>query len=37
MNPAQVIEAILFSSDAPLTAEEIARADESLDEDVPLT
>ena len=34
MNPAQVVEAILFSSDAPLTAEEIARADESLDEDV---
>lgn len=34
MNPAQVVEAILFSSDAPLTAEEVARADESLDEDV---
>ena len=34
MNPAQVVEAILFSSDAPLTAEEIARADEGLDEDV---
>ncbi len=34
MNPAQVVEAILFSSDAPLTAEEIVRADESLDEDV---
>ncbi|MCY4646202.1 MAG: SMC-Scp complex subunit ScpB [Gammaproteobacteria bacterium] len=34
MNPGQVVEAILFSSDAPLTAEEIARADESLDEDV---
>ena len=34
MNPSQVVEAILFSSDAPLTAEEIARADEGLDEDV---
>ncbi len=34
MNPAQVVEAVLFSSDAPLTAEEIARADERLDEDV---
>ncbi len=34
MNAARVVEAILFSSDAPLTAEEIARADESLDEDV---
>lgn len=34
MNPAQVVEAILFSSDAPLSAEEIARADGGLDEDV---
>ncbi len=34
MNPSQVVEAILFSSDAPLTPEEIARADEGLDEDV---
>lgn len=34
MNPAQVVEAVLFSSDAPLTAEELARADESLDEDL---
>jgi len=33
MRPEQIIEAILFSSDAPLRAEEIARADESLDED----
>jgi segregation and condensation protein B len=29
----QIVEAILFASDAPLRAEEIARADESLDED----
>ena len=34
MNPAQVVEAVLFSSDAPLEAEEIARADESLNEDL---
>ena len=34
MNPAQVVEAVLFASDAPLKAEDIARADESLDEDV---
>ena len=34
MNPAQVVEAVLFASDAPLKAEEIARADESLDEDL---
>ncbi len=33
MNPAQIVEAILFASDAPLNAEEISRADESLDED----
>jgi segregation and condensation protein B len=29
----QIVEAILFASDAPLRAEEIARADDSLDED----
>ena len=34
MNPAQVVEAVLFASDAPLEAEEIARADESLNEDL---
>lgn len=34
MKPTQIVEAVLFSSDAPLKAEEIARADESLDEDV---
>jgi segregation and condensation protein B len=34
MNPAQVVEAVLFASDAPLAAEEIARADESLNEDL---
>ncbi len=34
MNVAQVVEAVLFASDAPLKAEEIARADESLDEDL---
>ena len=34
MNPAQVVEAVLFASDTPLKAEEIARADESLDEDL---
>ena len=34
MKPAQIVEAVLFASDAPLKAEEIARADESLDEDV---
>ena len=33
MNVAQIVEAVLFASDAPLKAEEIARADESLDED----
>jgi segregation and condensation protein B len=30
----QIVEAILFASDAPLKAEEIARADEALDEDI---
>jgi len=33
MRPTQIVEALLFSSDAPLTAGDIARADESLDED----
>ena len=33
MKPTQIVEAVLFASDAPLKAEEIARADESLDED----
>lgn len=34
MRPAQIVEAVLFASDAPLQAEEIARADQSLDEDI---
>lgn len=34
MRPAQIVEAVLFASDAPLRAEEIARADQALDEDV---
>ncbi len=33
MNDASIVEAILFASDAPLSPGEIARADESLDED----
>lgn len=33
MNPHQIVEAVLFASDSPLTAGEIARADETLDED----
>ena len=33
MKPTQIVEAVLFASDAPLKAEEIARADEALDED----
>lgn len=33
MNVQQIVEAVLFASDAPLTAEEIARADETLDEE----
>lgn len=33
MRASQIVEAVLFASDAPLKAEEIARADESLDED----
>lgn len=34
MNAAQIVEAVLFASDAPLKAEEIARADGVLNEDV---
>jgi segregation and condensation protein B len=30
----QIVEGVLFASDAPLKAEEIARADEALDEDL---
>jgi segregation and condensation protein B len=33
VNVRQIVEAVLFASDAPLTPGEIARADESLDED----
>jgi len=33
LNVYQIVEAVLFASDAPLTADEIARADEILDED----
>jgi segregation and condensation protein B len=33
VNIHQIVEAVLFASDAPLTASEIARADEALDED----
>ncbi len=33
MRPDQIVEAVLFASDAPLSVEEIARADESLNED----
>jgi len=33
LNTHQIVEAVLFASDAPLTADEIARADEMLDED----
>ena len=34
MNANQIVEAVLFASDAPLTAYEIARADETLNEDL---
>jgi segregation and condensation protein B len=34
LKPEQIVEAVLFASDAPLRSDEIARADESLDEDV---
>lgn len=33
MNHVRIVEAVLFASDAPLKPEEIARADEGLDED----
>ena len=33
MRDAQIVEAVLFASDAPLGPEEIARADDTLDED----
>jgi len=33
MRLTQIVEALLFASDAPLTAEDIARVDERLDED----
>ena len=33
MNAPQIVEAVLFASDAPLSPDEIARADEALDED----
>jgi segregation and condensation protein B len=33
MRTEQIVEAVLFASDAPLTAAELARADEGLDED----
>jgi segregation and condensation protein B len=33
MNAQQIVEAVLFAADAPLTSGEIARADETLDED----
>ncbi len=32
MRPTQIVEALLFASDAPLTAADIAAADDSLDE-----
>ena len=34
MQPTQIVEALLFASDAPLTAADIAAADDSLDEAV---
>jgi segregation and condensation protein B len=34
MKPARIVEALLFASDAPLTAADLARADEALDEDL---
>ena len=33
MRLTQIVEALLFASDAPLTAEDLARVDERLDED----
>lgn len=34
MNAEQIVEAVLFASEAPLRPDEIARADDALDEDV---
>ena len=34
MNASQIVEAVLFASEAPLKTDEIVRADESLDEDM---
>jgi len=34
VNASQIVEAILFASEAPLKTDEIVRADESLDEDI---
>lgn len=34
MNPSQIVEAVLFASDAPLSAADIVRADADLDEDM---
>jgi len=34
VKPSQIVEAILFASEAPLKTDEIVRADESLDEDI---
>ena len=34
MKVTQIVESVLFANDAPLKAEEIARADESLDEEL---
>jgi segregation and condensation protein B len=34
LKASQIVEAVLFASDAPLKAEEIARADEALNEDL---
>ena len=33
MNDVRIVEAVLFASEAPLSSEDIARADEALDED----
>ncbi len=34
MNPSQIVEAVLFASDAPLSVEDLARADADLNEDI---
>jgi len=34
VNPSQIVEAVLFASDAPLSVEDIVRADADLDEDI---